>query len=504
MLSLVACGSNTDSSGIRIWYLGGSGSVMSEDKAPEELFADITDTINPTEIYDSLEITEKMLYGAYSLDNMEKDVKSVREDMPFEDVTFNNGTFSISKLPVSVCFGKDYVMGVLTGYNYGDYKNMTTAEVAILSFATEDDIGHVPCIYEVSGDKIVFQEIEQTSQSDEAFTYDLMGNTFEYNFSLRGPYLTLTKGEYSIELMSYCFTDNMESDRFSMSAYAQPDSPLIANLDCFSSSQGIWNYAMKRDGDYYSRSAYKLTDNGLFTIYLEDIDENGDTQVVVEQYVYIAQSDALGAFDDFRLILFDGSKEYYYTDDVVSREARSLKEGGNDISALTDKEIEEIAQKKSDLFDDLTEEFKAKGIDVTINRTTGEIAMDASVLFAGDSADITADGKALLDQFLTAYTSIIYNDKYDGFISKTMIEGHTAPLAGSAYESGLPLSTQRADNVKAYCLSPDNGVDTSRLATSLEAVGLSNSKPVYNAEGEVDTAACRRVSFRFLVNIEQQ
>ena len=82
-----------------------------------------------------------------------------------------------------------------------------------------------------------------------------------------------------------------------------------------------------------------------------------------------------------------------------------------------------------------------------------------------------------------------------------MVEGHTAPVAGSTYESGLALSKERADNVKAYCLSSDTGVDVSKLSSSFEAVGLSNSKPVYGADGEVNMEACRRVSFRFIVDI---
>ena len=205
----------------------------------------------------------------------------------------------------------------------------------------------------------------------------------------------------------------------------------------------------------------------------------------------------------FSIILFDGSKAYYYTDDITQREARALAEQGADVNAMTEDEIKEIAEKKLDLFDDLQKEFEAKGINVNINRSTGEIVMDASVLFGGDSDVITADGKALLNKFLAAYTSIVYNEKYDGFIAKTMVEGHTAPLAGSTYESGLPLSQQRASNVKDYCLSSDTGVDTSKLASNLEAVGLSNSKPIYDSNGEIDVAACRRVSFRFIVNLKK-
>jgi outer membrane protein OmpA-like peptidoglycan-associated protein len=51
-------------------------------------------------------------------------------------------------------------------------------------------------------------------------------------------------------------------------------------------------------------------------------------------------------------------------------------------------------------------------------------------------------------------------------------------------------------------LSAETGVDVSKISTSLENVGYSNSKPVYNANGKVDLAASRRVSFRFIVNVE--
>ena len=286
-----------------------------------------------------------------------------------------------------------------------------------------------------------------------------------------------------------------------MHGYSLPDSPLIGNLDFFASAKA-WNYAVMRDGSYFDLSAYKIDDSGRFTVCLAERDMvSGETDQFVEQYAYIIQSEASNFMVNFSVILLDGEKIYYYTDDITEREARSLADQGANVDDLTEDEIKEIAEKKADLFDDLYKEFEAQGINVTINRSTGEIAMDASVLFGGDSAVITNDGKDLLNKFLKAYTSIAYNEKYDGFISKTMVEGHTAPVSGSTYESGLPLSEQRANNVKDYCLSADTGVDTSKLSTTLEAIGLSNSKPVYGSDGKIDMAACRRVSFRFIVDI---
>ncbi len=177
--------------------------------------------------------------------------------------------------------------------------------------------------------------------------------------------------------------------------------------------------------------------------------------------------------------------------------------GGADVYlVVSGAQLAEVTQKKSDLFDDLSKAFADEGINVTVNKESGEIALDSSVLFGGDSAELTADGKAFLNKFIKAYTAVAFTGKYEGFISKTMVEGHTAPIEGSTYASGLPLSEERADNVKAYCLSADTGVDVSKISNSLEAVGYSNSKPVYGADGKVDLAASRRVSFRFMVNVE--
>ncbi len=152
--------------------------------------------------------------------------------------------------------------------------------------------------------------------------------------------------------------------------------------------------------------------------------------------------------------------------------------------------------------ENLIETFKAEGITVSVNEITGELALDASVLFGGDPAVLTKAGKEFLNKFVKVYTSVVYSEKYDGFISKTIIEGHTAPVSESTYESGLALSEERANNVKNHCVSSNTGTDVSKMTFTLEAMGLSNSKPVYDTSENVDMAASRRVSFRFIINLE--
>lgn len=176
------------------------------------------------------------------------------------------------------------------------------------------------------------------------------------------------------------------------------------------------------------------------------------------------------------------------------------------LEGMTEQQLEEIAKTKTNLLESLTNAFKTAGINVDIDEKSGEVSLDSSVLFGGDSAVLSADGKDFLEKFITTYSDVILDDEFDGFISKILVEGHTAPVEGSTYESGLSLSKERADNVKNYCLSSESGISAdavSALTKTFEAVGMSNSKPVKDSAGNVDVAASRRVAFRFLINLDK-
>lgn len=201
--------------------------------------------------------------------------------------------------------------------------------------------------------------------------------------------------------------------------------------------------------------------------------------------------------------LIEGYKKYdYSTFDGTKLYVYAYYEGGADMYIIIDEaQLAAVKQKKADLLADLTAAFKAEGINIAI-KDNGEMSLDTSVLFGGDSAVLTAEGKSFLNKFIKVYNNIAFSEKYDGFISKTLVEGHIAPVKGSTYESGYPLSIERATNVLNYCLSKDTGVNLGAFAEDFEAIGYSNTQPVYDDNGEVNMAASRRVSFRFMVALE--
>ena len=203
-------------------------------------------------------------------------------------------------------------------------------------------------------------------------------------------------------------------------------------------------------------------------------------------------------------VLMEGYNDYsfnYWSD--VAYYVYAKYNGGADVYlVVSGSQLDEVNKKKGELLDELIAAFQKEGINVSVNKETGELALDSNVLFQPDKAELTAQGKADLVKFVKVYSQVAFSEKYAGFINKTMIEGHIAPVAGGTYASGLGLSEERADVVKTYCLSAEAGINNTQLADSLQAIGYSNSQPVYNADGTVNMAASRRVSFRFMMNIE--
>ena len=97
-LSLCACGKETVGSntgktenGKQVWYLGGNN-IMAGKVDVEALFAEEANTVDPAKIYSSITLTEEMLHGVYTLNNKEKDLKKMRETIPFADVHSRTAT----------------------------------------------------------------------------------------------------------------------------------------------------------------------------------------------------------------------------------------------------------------------------------------------------------------------------------------------------------------------------------------------------------------------------
>lgn len=460
--------------------------------------------LDPQQVYANLEYTPQMFYGYYYLEGGESVEEAFAEQSEYIPIYEDGQERSISLLPCGIKAGPhnlNHMVSQIKEYDWLElYCYQETGRYD--SEETYKNLYILLCAYEIEGNTLKLKILDDfyVDKENDRIEYSFSEDTLQYEFSFRGHNLTLSTEGQEVTLYTG-FSAYRDYIYFYGENYLSPNSKPIDNIDYFAflfeDEEPQYNrfYVQNSDGKTIYESICVLEDNGLctFTVPYKD-------GTKTYQYVYFY-------CDDDGIILTDGVNTHYYNDTYRDRIQNNLtnyvtEELTEELEEISEYKLEEMIEKKDDLMQDLEDAFAQEGLAVTVNEETGEMAMDSSILFGGDSAVLTEEGKAFLDKFIKVYVTTLYSEKYIDFIAKTMIEGHTAPLATSTYESGLPLSEERANNVREYCLSVEVDIDKAILEEALEAIGYSNSKPIYDESGNVDLAASRRVSFRFIINLE--
>lgn len=179
---------------------------------------------------------------------------------------------------------------------------------------------------------------------------------------------------------------------------------------------------------------------------------------------------------------------------------------------ITDDELTELEPSyvgnvtvvRDTILDKLKVAFSAAGVSVNINENTGEVVMSNGILFGVDEHELSAEGKAYIDSFMSVYASVLLSDEFAGVISGVAIEGHCDLTGTDAYNQ--VLSQKRADSVKAWCVESTTNKLTETQKTKLvelaTAKGYSFSDPVFDERGEVNNEASRRVAIKFYIDIK--
>lgn len=505
LLSFVACGGGKDSDK--------DGDGGSKNQSADGIVIKNKDSValgnaeakpDPTAVYANLEYNEKMFYGSYRISGGDTAEEKYASEQDYIDIELDGETVTITAIPYRFEAGKNNLSHMI--YNVREYDWMR----AYFKKKTESGVYlyDVLCAYTVENGKLTLKPLYDflIDSENNKITYEFASTELTYDFSFTGSALTLSANGKSVT-MANNLSPSSDDVYYSVENYLAPDSKSLDGLDYIdlyydeADNQYMRFYVKHKSLEYakYDETAIaEITEDGLLTFTAPW--ESG-TKTYSYVYFYCREDG---------IILTDGTNTYYYTDSHWDRSANTIgnfitEDQTGKLDSMSESQLEAIVEKKENLMDDLANAFEDAGIKVSVDQLSGELAMDSSILFGGDSAELSADGKAFLNKFIKAYTEIVFSDKYNDFVERTVVEGHTAPLAGSTYESGLPLSEQRADTVKAYCLSADTGIDagyTSALNTSLEAKGYSNSKPITDENGNVDKEASRRVSFRFIINLD--
>ena len=498
-----------------------------EDEEDKEYFSvsklgKVKQKLNPKDVYVKLDYIPEMFYGEYGLEGLynknRKAVEKYIKEMPYKELTIDGEKKKLTAIPCNITAG-DIALDSWRGEGICKVSGYYWILCEFYEEgSTYDHPEYVWGAYSIEGDKLVINWVNNYEYDyDKKYVkYEFSGESSEYKFSFAGTKLTLSSGNNSVTITSTCVIDN----GLSIDAKCEPDSKKIDDIEKFyiyseySAAENKFDTFAEleftnTDNDEYNDKTMNVyaeaTKDGLFTITYQKDDLENDKNanpVITHQFVYFYT----GSVVTGGIILTDGKNIYEYTMSDFYGVSGNIDGDEADFSDLSDEEIAELNEKKENLLSDLAAAFESKGIKVAVNEKTGEIAMDTSVLFGGDSAELSADGKKFLNKFIDVYTSIVYSEKYEGFVAKTMVEGHTAPVAGSTYESGLPLSEERAKVVKDYCVSDKTGIDSkfkAKLKSELEDIGYSNTMPVSDKKGNIDMEASRRVSFRFIINIEK-
>ena len=192
---------------------------------------------------------------------------------------------------------------------------------------------------------------------------------------------------------------------------------------------------------------------------------------------------------DGRYYRYQHSENHYYEDQL----GENLGEGVA-VGDLNEDIVNRLLEERAAILEELHKAFGQADIQVEIDPDAGKVTMDSSILFDVEEDSLTQEGEDYLNRFLKVYGSVVMDEKYANTISEIQVEGHTD--TDGTYDYNLDLSERRADYVMRYCLEV-----CPELEGRISAKGCSYDYPVYDAEGNVDKAASRRVVFKFKLKI---
>ncbi len=159
--------------------------------------------------------------------------------------------------------------------------------------------------------------------------------------------------------------------------------------------------------------------------------------------------------------------------------------------------LDDLVGVRTKIIQELSATLTSANLRSTVDRNTGDIVLDSAVFFDTGQSTIKESGKALLNQFIPLYLSVLLRPEYGDYLGEIVIEGHTDTQG--EYLMNLELSQQRALTVAKYCLQMSGLTDEQReyLRNILTAKGKSYSDPIRNEDGSVNMDQSRRVEFQF-------
>ena len=149
---------------------------------------------------------------------------------------------------------------------------------------------------------------------------------------------------------------------------------------------------------------------------------------------------------------------------------------------------------RADIIQALSRAMQSHDLHVDVDLQSGNITMEASVLFPRSDYHISAVGADNLRRFFPIYIEVLLQPEYRDYIGAVIIEGHTD--TDGDYDTNMQLSLNRANAVADLCMDLVSEPYRSLLQPLLTVQGRSEADPII-INGVEDKDASRRVIFKF-------
>lgn len=467
----------------------------------EIAFPDPADPMDPAEVYKDLDYTPAMLGGYYCIENdskeqFQQDYSYIMRDV-FSEYSECMESLYLSSVPYRISAGVSSLESSLESI-YAD----RTHDWAFLYFYTEDGSSkEVLCSVTVNGNTVSYTPVNYYVEARDddynvtGITYEIGDKSIDYTFERGATSITLTSVDNGESITFESFYKADYPNTVKLKGVAAEGSPTIEEISQFEVYRDLGDDEYFGYASYTSEATYdrideyaSMTRSGLFTVYYVMTANGGHKTEFSQSFVY------LDTYNSCVLIDENGTV-YYYTETNDTLEGEDVE-----ITEIDDAARMIMEQHRSEILDKLVEEMQAGGIDINVNYETGEVSLDAGILFDVNSYDISDEGKATLDKFIEIYTGVVFSDEFSDWVSRIVVEGHTD--TNGDYDSNMTLSENRANSVLDYCLSCPSCSDyAAQMKDTMSAVGMSYDRPVYNDDGSVNMDASRRVSFRIVISL---
>lgn len=483
---------------------------------------------------------EEMIWGYYEATNYDyngsrEDSNEFLTDMEYITIPMDDQVYEFAALPLSIQSGKaSHFVGSI--YYEGDFYEPYTekgktmfrkAYIAENGDMSEEEFQnieemwqldaarlllvdryggtyYVTLAYKIENGKLAFYEVsfdeknKATLGSEPLVQLDFLHDGSKLTLAYEGVQRDYVGSGFKVDDPGLYFSgyalneENKYEDLegFSFYQYGRDDEPSVY-VDLSNGDSPV-DEVMEFDPE---TGSFTLSWTQRWTTYNGNLMREDDPVTISGKIVPItsyAGMDYMGFF-----LFVDGKRYDYLMSDKEYEEIMygDVLDDGVSTEDLSDSQIEDIVATKNSILEDLNEAFQTAGIDASIDPASGKVTMEASFLFATNSAELSAEGAAYLNGFLDVYSAIILSDTYSGYISSIVIEGHT-DTSGS-YSHNQTLSEQRAASVAAHCIGRN-----SALASVIQTKGCSYDYPVYNEDGSVNMDKSRRVTFRFILSVD--